>query len=80
MGRMLEKDALRMQAEEFTLLSRIRLKYLKRAIGNSQCGKRKAESSDSAPDLFLKMHDGLLGLLLEPPGIHENHAILHQSV
>jgi len=29
---------------------------------------KKAEPIDSVPDLFLKLHDGLFGLLLESPG------------
>jgi hypothetical protein len=33
---------------------------------------QKAEPIDSAPDMFLKLHDGLLGLLLELPDINED--------
>jgi hypothetical protein len=40
--------------------------------------KQKAEPTDSAPDRLLNLHDGLWGLLLEPPDIHEDNAISHR--
>ena len=80
MGRMLEKDALRMRAEEFTLPVPDTIKLSEEGNREFSMRKKKGRVKRLCPGISLKMHDGLLGLLLEPPGIHENHAILHQSV